>query len=362
MADRVVLHIGPRKTATTYLQRALLSLAQSGEIPSTMYPVRTRGRVDHNQVPGLIDLARSLGEIALQEDAWQHQDGSDAAALLRAVQTSPGTVILSAEALSVLQESGARSVVAALAPAEVDVVVTLRDLARVLPSSWQQHVRNGNIEDYPTYLQLRQEERASGHYLTDLGRGFWRAYRYGDLVRRWQASARSVAVVTVPRSSGDPAEVWRRFRAAADLADVLPALPPDVPEARANIALSGAETYALHGLNVAARESGLGRREVRQVHRRLLRHGWIARAQRGDRLGLPDDVTADATGWAEEDAVALTATGAPIFGTVDDLRVRPEDSGSLPDAEAVAAAAGVALTILRERHGRSRGDDEDDFD
>lgn len=357
MADRVVLHIGPRKTATTYLQRALQRLVESGDIPASLYPVRTRGRLDHNQVPGLIDLARSLGEIALQEDAWQQQDGSYAEALRTHVRETSGTVILSAEALSVMRESGAQSIVEAFAPAPVDVIVTLRDLARILPSSWQQHVRNGNIEDYPTYMDLRVEERTSGDYLTEVGRAFWRAYRYGDLVRRWQQAARSVAIVTVPGSSSDPAEVWRRFRDAAQLGDALPDTPPHIRADVANVSLTGAETYALHGFNVAAREAGEGRRDVRAVHRHLLKQGWADRPDRDHRLGIPADFYPTVVAWAREDLADLALCTAPVFGTLDDLVVPDTLTYGIPDPESIATAAGAAIAMAwAGRRGEAEAD------
>ena len=354
MAQRVVLHIGPRKTATTYLQRALQQCAESGTIPAACYPVRTRDRLDHNHVPGLIDLARTQGEIGLQADAWTHQDGTDARALLEAVAATDGEVILSAEALSVLRPSGAAAIITALAPAPVDVIITVRDLARVLPSSWQQHMRNGNIESYDDYLALRAEERLSRVDREDLHRGFWRAYRYGELARRWADVARSVRIVTVPTSGSDPAEVWRRFVAAVDMG-VLPAEPPPIDDDRANVSLTGAETYALHGLNVAARGDGLGRREVRDWHRKLLRRGWADRPDRGPSLGLPPQMLESVRGWADEDREDLATTGLPVYGSLDDLIVGEESRG-VPDAAAVALAAGSAMALAL-RGKRVRDDD-----
>ena len=343
MARRVVLHIGPRKTATTYLQRVLQQCVESGTIPAECYPVRTRDRLDHNHVPGLIDLARAQGEIGLQSDAWTQQDGSDARALLEAVTATDGEVILSAEALSVLRPSGAAAVITALAPAPVDVVITVRDLARVLPSSWQQHMRNGNIESYEDYLALRAEERLSRADRDDLHRGFWRAYRYGELARRWADVARSVRIVTVPTSGSDPAEVWRRFVAAVDMA-ALPTEPPTIDEDRANVSLTGAETYALQGLNLAARGAGLGRREVRDWHRKLLRRGWTDRPDRGPSLGLPPQMLESVRAWADEDREDLAATGLPVFGSLNDLIVGSESPG-IPDAAAVGVAAGAAMAL-----------------
>lgn len=351
MARRVVLHIGPRKTATTYLQRVLQQCVESGAIPAACYPVRTRDRLDHNHVPGLIDLARAQGEIGLQTDAWTQQDGSDARALLEAVAVTDEDVILSAEALSVLRPSGAAAIITALAPAPVDVIITVRDLARVLPSSWQQHMRNGNIESYEDYLALRAEERLSRVDREDLHRGFWRAYRYGELARRWADVARSAHIVTVPAGRSDPAEVWRRFVAAVDM-PALPAEPPGIDDDRANVSLTGAETYALHGLNVAARGEGLGRREVREWHRKLLRRGWADRPHRGPNLGLPPQALDSVREWALEDREDLRSTGLPVFGSLDDLLVGTESPG-IPDAADVATAAGAALALaLRGKRAR----------
>lgn len=354
MAERVVLHIGPRKTATTYLQRILQALVVEGTIAPSTYPISTRGRTDHNQVPGLIDLAREAGEIGLQDDAWRQQDGTDARALVDAVASSGGDVILSAEAMSVLLPTGASEVISAFAPAPVDVIITARDLARVLPSSWQQHMRNGNYEAYADYLELRAEERESRSYETELKRGFWRAYRYADLVERWRgAGARSVTVVTVP-APGAPADtIWQRFVQAASIPG-LPQDPPDIPEDRANVSLTGAETFAIYGFNVAARASGQGRRDVRAAHRALIRRGWLERPDRGTRLGLPLDLQPAVAQWASDDIDALVATEVPIIGNFGELAAPLDDRDGLPSPDDVARAAGAALAL---RGRRPKGDD-----
>ncbi len=348
MAARVVLHIGPRKTATTYLQRILTSLVVDGRLDPTVYPVTTRDRTDHNHVPGLIDLAREAGAIGLQDDAWQDQDGSDAQALVDAVRSATGDVILSAEAMSVLPPEGAQAVIDSLAPAPVDVIVTARHLARILPSSWQQHMRNGNYESYANYLDLRAEERRSRAYEAELKRGFWRAYRYADLVRRWQgAGARTVSVVTVP-ASGPPEVVWHRFASAARVAG-LPDDPPVVPDDRANVSLTGPETYALYGFNLAARAAGQGRRDVRTVHRALIRRGWLDRPDRGARLGLPLPMQALVGQWAQEDAQELAITDVAIIGDLADLTVDLAEADGVPSAEEVARASGAAIALRGRR-------------
>jgi hypothetical protein len=331
MARRVVLHVGPRKTATTYLQRILQALVVDQQIEPSIYPITTRDRTDHNQVPGLIDLAREAGAIGLQDDAWREQDGSDARALVDAVASSDGDVILSAEAMSVLPLAGAQAVIAAFQPAPIDVVITARDLGRVLPSSWQQHMRNGNYEAYADYLALRSEERHSRIYETELRRGFWRAYRYADLATRWRdAGADTVSIAS------------------------LPPIAPDVPDDRANVSLTGAETFAVYGFNLAARAAGQGRRDVRAAHRALIRRGWLERPDRGARLGLPSDLQPLVAQWARDDSDALAQSGIPIIGDLGDLAVAPDGRDGVPSPDEVARAAGAALALRRRS---PRGDD-----
>lgn len=344
MARRIVLHIGPRKTATSYIQRVLQHFVESGVLSESVYPVRTRGRLDHNQLPGLVDLVRPIEAITSRPNAWSRLDGNAARALLDAVAATDDDVILSAEGIASLTHSGAQAVITALAPTPVDVIITARDLGQVLPSSWQQHMRNGNRQSYTTYLDRRFEQRRSGSDDREPQVGFWRSNRYGELARRWTAVARHVTVVTVPASSADPGEIWHRFRRAANIT-ALPEVPPVLSDRTANIALTGAEGYVLQGLNRVLRGRGVHRRAVRRWHRMLIRRGWTEREGRGRRLGLPESMIAEVQHWAEDDIADLVSLGVDLVGTIDDLRVSPVSTG-LPDAATVAEAAGAALALL----------------
>ena len=324
MAERVVLHIGARKTATTYLQRCLQALAKKGRIDPALYPLDTRGEDDHNHVPGLIDLLRTYDQIPLQSDAWRHLDGQAASALIDKVASTPGTVVLSAEAVAATRLAGARTAVAAFAPAEVTVLITTRALGRVLASSWAQHIRNGNIETFSDYLQLRAEEREMTDSLeTRSRRAFWRAYSYGSLVRRWQDTGAEVVVATVPASQTEPNLMWERFRVATGLTNELPLEPPRVSSRKANSSLALEQTHVLQGFNVAAKQAGHDRRWIRREHRRLLRHGLAADLDHPLIDGIPTSMHAQIMQWQESDVHDLLATDVDLVGDIDDLRIAP---------------------------------------
>src|SRR3954465_2103752 len=123
MSRRVFLHVGVMKSATSYLQdlcdvnreRLLaqgLLWAKSGDnFLATDDLLGTR-----RARPGL-------------EGAWQRLAGE--------VEAHGGDALISNELLAPINAQRRRRLVGALAPAEASVVVTARDLARVIPSQWQ---------------------------------------------------------------------------------------------------------------------------------------------------------------------------------------------------------------------------------
>jgi len=111
-----VLHVGLPKTGTTSLQQLLWANRESLQTADVHLVVPTMRE--------LFDAARDLT-----------RDGSaDWRRLVDAVRQSPGTVVLSCEGLSAVPAEQARRALADLRPADVRVVCTLRDPARVLPS------------------------------------------------------------------------------------------------------------------------------------------------------------------------------------------------------------------------------------
>jgi len=372
VADRLVLHIGTQKSGTTYLQRVLQALTKPLRKSGVLYPTRLVGKRDiYNHEAAAYGL---LGTQAFpwvpraramaQEPAWQ--------ALVDKVRHWKGTAIVSGEALSVIDANAARTLVNSLGIDNTHVVITARDLGRVLPSSWQQHIRNGRSTPFDSYLrqlaQRRGPEDSHGRralWENDPDQTFWRAYAIGSLVDRWAPLAQQVTVVAVPHRGAAPDELWHRFRDALELGEALPRTPPEIDEVSANIGITEPETLVLAGLNRVAAEHSVPEPHLRALRGRISRDAFVPRIDRGDPVRLPRSWVDTVRRWADEDVDELLSTNARIIGDASEMRVGVETKVSEgPDVQQILDASGAALAIFADeafaaRQREMTGDDRD---
>jgi hypothetical protein len=359
MPRRVVLHIGPRKTGTTFLQRALHELASGLAQDGVLYPTRYRARDDYNQVGAVSSL--TYNQEARRGNRRIGRGVADWRGLQRQVQEFDGDVILSAEMIAGLRPEAATRMLDRLRCPDVLVVITARDLGRILPSSWQQHIRNGHTEPFRSYLQRRIRERGIGDprdmqtvWDGERHQTFWRAYAYGALVRRWQGLVGDdrVRVVTVPPPGTGGNLLWERFAAVVDIPG-LPVTAPELPPHRANAGSTPAEVAVLRAINVEAKRREWSRYTIKRVHERILASGLLDRADRGDPLHLPAAILPTVRSWAEADIADLLSTGAHLAGDPDDLRLSAPARARGGVASALVAQAGafIALEALSAQPG-----------
>lgn len=358
MAERLVLHIGTQKSGTTYLQRVLQALSPSIRRQGVLYPLRLAGKKEiYNHEAAAYGL---LGTAAFpwvppvraqaQEESW--------AGLIRKVQRWEGTVIVSGEALSVIDAHNAARLVDSLGVDDTDIIITARDLGRVLPSSWQQHIRNGRSTRFDTFLRQMEQRRGSGDsaerrraWEADPDHTFWRAYAIGGLVNRWAPLATSITVVGVPHRPADAHALWHRFVDAVGLAEVLPDTPPEVDTVSANVGLTEPETLVLAGLNRALDNGDLPEPQRRAIRGQIIREGFARRDQRGQRVRLPDEWVERVSTWAREDVEELRTSHARLVGEPADLLVAESArlAGPIDPLEReteIIDAAGAALGAL----------------
>jgi hypothetical protein len=332
MAQRVVLHVGLMKSGTTYLQRRLEAnrdlLAGSG----VLFP----GRTWNDQVAGVVDILQRRRVGPPTTGAW--------ARLVDEAAVHDGTVVLSMEFLAPAAPTKVHTVVESFGEAQVDVVMTLRDLGRGVPAMWQESLQNGGVQSWRQYVDsLRGDTKPS--------QVFWRKQGMGRIAAKWAAivGPERLSLVTVPRPGAEPGLLWARFCEAAgiDGSTCLEVSP-------ANTSLDAASALVLRDLNLRLQADELSPGDYHTLVKFGLGKGAMAGRGAGPAIGF------DPPPWLRRRAERMTAklavTGARVVGDLAELApvtvagVDPETV----DAEARLEAAVDALRALTLRRAEER--------
>ena len=161
-------------------------------------------------------------------------------------------------------EEATGRVVQGLGGSRVHVLVTLRPLAKILPSQWQQYVQNGLSMRYPDWLDSMLNRPRAEVRRPPL---FWQRHRQDDLVSRWAAAAGPGNVTVIIVDESDRLRLLRMFEKMLDLPDGL----LELVRTTANRSLTLGEAELIRLLNEQAK-----RREWPElVYSRLLRGGAV---------------------------------------------------------------------------------------
>jgi len=228
----VFLHIGTMKTGTSYLQQVLGRntdvLAGDGAIYVAAGAPTTRGAIKEA-------LGKRGG--ASPDGPWSRLAG-----IARDHHGSKS--IISNELISFADDEQAQKIVASFRPNPVTVIITARDLARLLPSAWQNKVKHGRAWPYARYVNsVISDEGPKG-----ASRSFWHHHDLAAIVDRWVAAAGAdhVVVIPVPRRDAGPDALWERFASVVGLNESGYDLTQD---RRSNLSLGYAETELLRHVN-----------------------------------------------------------------------------------------------------------------
>jgi hypothetical protein len=318
----VFLHVGAPKTGTTFLQRVLWHhrpvLADAG----VLYPMEDEG--EH------FDAAMDLRALAWGgewdpkwEGAWERVAG-------RARAWEGPRVVISNELLGGASAAQARQAVASLQPADVRVVFTARDLARSLPSDWQEQVKHTHtvaLHDFVDALVTQGLDAPA-----PFGEMFWGLHDPAHVLPSWAevVGPERVHVVTVPQD-GSPRDVlWRRFAGVVGL-------DPDRYDTelgQGNTSLGTVEAELLRRANA---RGDLGRRlgphydALVRVH---LVEGVLAARPDPARIPLPPAHEAWVAWRSDEVVAALRTAGYRVEGDLAELTpVTRDRSGERDPAE-----------------------------
>jgi hypothetical protein len=277
------------------------------------------------------------------------------------------SAVISQEFLCWATDEQIKIVVDSFPESTVRVVLTVRDVARLVPAQWQTAMRQRNTWTLDEYAD-GVAGTGSGKRGQRLTRHFWRRHDYGPILQRWvdAVGVDNVCVVTLPTSGSDPEELWRRFCSAIDIDPAT-----TTPGEASHESLGAASAELMRRLNELPEVKELTMQEYhKSVNGALSRRVLGKRRSREQSLTLPEEHRE----WAERESDRVIndigAVGVRVIGDLEDLRPRTSSADAvapeeLPAAELLAAAldglAGMAtehaalVKKLKKREDRPRG-------
>jgi hypothetical protein len=338
-----LVHIGPHKTGTSSVQSAFHRARRAAAKHGVHYAGPNRQPLSAAKAATTAHPTRA-DRPALRP--WRE--------LVREVRSATAQrVVISSEWLADAEPLAIQRIVDDLDAARVHVVVTVRPLAGILPSQWQQYVQAGTTMAYEPWLRGVLAESP------DVTPTFWRRHRHDELVARWAAVVGVDRVTVVVADDRDHSAVLRAFERLVGLPSGLLVAEND----RANRSLTTAEIELVRAMNVALDGHGVDP-TLRQT---LVLFG----AARNLKLRPPDraEPRIQTPTWADESIAAaargmvtgLRASGVRVVGDLDQLAAPPARTTTQTDTTAsdrrwpeVAAlgAMGVLVATGLARGGR----------
>jgi hypothetical protein len=327
----VLLHIGPYKTGTTAIQRSLhqhrADLAEHGVV----YP----GQNPRQRRASWAAVGRSpRGADAVGIEAWRR--------MLRQVgDATDQRVVVSSEDFTSAPPEAVRGIVDDLGRDRVHVLMVIRPLEKLLPSSWQQRVKSARetltLDDWLREVLGGETWRA---------RAFWKNQGVEHLVDKYAGVVPRERITIVVSDESDRTQQMRTFEALLGLPSGL--LTPGDHE---NTSLSLDRTELLRRVNLLGVERGWG-----ESTRRALVHGGMladlrrAPAEPGERPipGLPAWAVDRVAELNLERAEQVRASGCRVVGDPGALASRPEagDAEPLPDQVSLSLAAACVAGVV----------------
>lgn len=343
---KVYFHVGAPKTGTTYIQQVLWHNRRRLAGHGVCYPL------DHptGHFTATLDLCqRKWG--GRWDPSW---DGAWDRVAARVQRWHGDRAIFSGEIMGLASPAQARRAVDSVQPAEVHVVYTARDLARQMPSDWQEQIKHRHTVTLTQFVD--DLVRLGRNAPRPFGELFWGLHDPAFVLAKWDGIVppEHIHVVTVPQVTARADLLWRRFAAVCGLDP--DAYDLDVP--RDNTAMGVVETEFLRRFNASAGKT------------LAYEHGPVINNLVGQRLlanrsgKQPIRIPRQHNDWITERSTQLITqirgSGYDIVGDLDELLpapppldepvIVPEDIGEREiDSVAFDLVAGLIHEVLALR-------------
>jgi Ni,Fe-hydrogenase III small subunit len=325
----VYLHIGTMKSGSSFLQ------STCGENRRALSTAGIRYVGTRRSWRAVQDLKG--GRVRRDVGAWRR--------LARQLRTSTSDSLISNELLCQIPEQLIREVVSSLAPHEVQVIVTVRDITKVVPSHWQERIQNGSLVGWTEFCETACADPSS----TDASRTFWGHHDVVQVISKWSnvLTADRITVVTVPPSSENPELLWGRFLSALGASSI-----STKPATRANPSLGAVSAELLLRVNAQLTDFPRHDRSV-SVKGPLAKRTLAKRARVEPRYALTPDHFAILRARAVVLADGIRTAGVQVIGDLDDIVPAAEPPtgakpGEVTDSQLLEAAVSGLAGMCRE--------------
>ncbi|MGH3506023.1 MAG: hypothetical protein ACRDO2_02330 [Nocardioidaceae bacterium] len=332
MARRVYLHVGTMKSGTTYLQTLF---DDNKKMLAERNLLWQRTGNNHKAVLAFGGAPRMAGR---SRRPWQD--------FKQLVSDHHGDALISSEFLGPFRAPKAERFVAALGSPEVHVIITARDLTRIVPSHWQETTQNKGTttwQDWVARVCRGPEERAPDFR-------FWAHQDLPTIVRHWSQVVPEgpVYLVTVPKDRDDPELIWRRF------ASVL-GVPPEAarPPRSGNPALGAVSAELMRRVNCEVADLDF-EKYSRGFKFALAKHTLVSLAADEPRPVLAPEEYSRLREIALTMVKSLAESGVTVVGSLDDLVPDdgppgpPFDPAVASDRDLLAAAIGGLVGLAKK--------------
>lgn len=341
-ASGVLLHVGVHKTGTTAIQAAFADARPELRAQGIAYP----GKLQAQHRAALAMLGRPWGWNAR---GGAVMDKSHFTKLAKKTRATPGRVVISSEFFCEADEPTAQEIVRDLGGDRVHVVVTLRNLGRLLPSSWQQYLKYGLTTPYEKWLK-NVFDNPGGSTSTPT---FWKRHDHGAVIERWARAAGADHLTIMVLEEVD---LSAQYVAFSQMLGLDPQVLVSRMDLTSNRSMTAAEAELLVRLN-------------KQVKKQLQWDDYVRFVRRGVALGMvegrtpgSDEPRLHTPDWALDAAAEhgqaaverIRGAGVRILGNVDALGVRVGSTPPIDPAAAnvipVDAAVQAVMTVIEAAH------------
>ncbi len=338
----VLLHIGPYKTGSTALQSALFARREELAQYGVAYPGNWRR---------LFGIGHALMRWAPRGHPLPDVSRWDRfAAEVR--EMSDRRVCLSTEDFGRIRKlERSRKIVEDLGADRLHVVAVARAYHRLLPSHWQERVKNHERRTYDEWLR----EVLEGDRNDEANRSFWTSHDMAWMTSRWLPYLPPERLTVIVSDDSDRDLLPRTFERMLGLPEGLLTLDDGV-----NASLSFQSTELLRRLNLRFEDRGWSDRS----YTTYVQRGVVPALQATGRSAL-ETALPPLPGWADDlvrqrseaRIAAIREAGVNVVGDLDRLLPPSEGSGPTETVDvdtvsldsAVSAVAGIVEAALRRQ-------------